>query len=273
LRVTALAANRAAGFGNFIRIFRRQIFLARDLRGKKNKEMAVSELIKKELAKKADRFRAKNLSRFFKTKPGEYGAGDLFLGIRVPDLRIVAKKYFSKADLTDIQILLKSKIHEERMTALLILLLKYKRIGEREREKIFRFYLRNTKFINNWDLVDVSCRDIIGNYLFKKDKKILYKLAKSKNLWERRISIISTFYFISRNQIDDTLKIAKILLNDKHDLIHKAVGWALREAGKKSLLAEKKFLEKYASHMPRVMLRYAIEKFPLALRENYLKLK
>ncbi len=233
--------------------------------------MSLSDLIKKELAKMADKKRAKASLRYFKTGPGEYGEGDKFLGMNMMSQRLIAKKYFNRAALTDVAILLKSKFHEERMVGLIILVLKYKKANTPDKEKIFDFYLKNTKFINNWDLVDVTCRDIIGWHLFNKNKKILYKLAKSKNLWERRIAIISTFYFIARNQFDDTLRIAKILLRDKHDLIHKAVGWSLREVGKKSLTIEKKFLEKYSGQMPRTMLRYAIEKFPEPLRLDFLR--
>ncbi len=227
--------------------------------------------LKKELRNKADPKRAKVLQGFFKTGAGQYGDGDMFLGIIVPDLRKIAVKYKNLSFL-EVTELLKSKIHEERLTALLILTHNFKESGEQERKKIFNFYLKNTRFINNWDLVDLSADKIMGEYLSgKKDRKILYKLSKSKNLWERRIAIISTFNFIKNGEFKDTLKISRLLLNDDHDLIRKAVGWMLREAGKRSFEAEEKFLRKHYKKMPRIMLRYAIEKFPESKRRGYLK--
>ncbi|MEK7597386.1 MAG: DNA alkylation repair protein [Patescibacteria group bacterium] len=232
----------------------------------------LSQLIK-ELQQIADPERAKNLSRFFKTGKGEYGEGDKFLGITVPTLREISKKYRS-LDLKELQKLLDSKIHEHRMFALMILKFKYEKALRltlfAQCKLIVDFYLKNTKRINNWDLVDLSCHYILGNYLLDRDRNILYKLARSTNLWERRIAIISTFEFIRNNQCIDTLKISKILLNDKHDLIHKAVGWALREIGKKDKKTETDFLNKYYKAMPRTMLRYAIEKFSDSERKFYL---
>ena len=172
--------------------------------------------------------------------------------------------------MADLEKLLNSKIHEYRMSALLILIKQYEKGNESEKNKIFNFYLRNTKNINNWDLVDISAPKIVGDYLLNKPRDVLYKLASSNNLWERRIAIISTFAFIRNNEFDDTLKIAEILLNDKHDLIHKAVGWMLREIGKRDQKIEEEFLKKYYSKMPRVMLRYAIEKFEEKKRKFYL---
>lgn len=227
--------------------------------------------LKRELQLKASPKKAKLLQGFFKTGKGDYGEGDKFLGINVPIQRKIALKY--DLNLEEIKNLLDSKIHDHRMVALFILIKKYQKSGSVEKKQIFNFYLRNTRNINNWDLVDLSSHKIVGKFLFNKDKKILYRLAKSKNLWEKRIAIISTFEFIRNNQFDDSLKIAEILLNDKHDLIHKAVGWMLREIGKKSLQAEEKFLKKYASKMPRTMLRYAIEKFSEKKRQKYLKMK
>lgn len=213
---------------------------------------------------------AKNLSRFFKTGKGEYGEGDIFLGIKVPEQRELVRKYYKDLKIKDAEELLRSKIHEHRLTALLILVAKYKKADQDGKKKVFDLYLKNTKFINNWDLVDLSSRDIIGNYLLDKDKKILYKLAKSKDLWEKRISIISTFEFIRYHKFDDVLKIAEILLHDKHDLIHKAVGWMLREMGKRSQEIEEEFLEKHCKEMPRTMLRYAIEKFDEKKRKHFM---
>lgn len=221
--------------------------------------------ISKELDLLSNKDKAKILQGYFKTGKGEYGEGDVFLGITVPLQRKVAKTYID-SDFEDIEKLLKSKIHEYRFTALEILVLKYekcKKLFDTKGQKdIADFYLKNTKYINNWDLVDTSARYILGDYLFEKDRSILYKLAISKNLWERRISIISTHYFIYKKEYKDTFAIAEILLNDKHDLIHKAVGWMLREIGKNiSKDIEKEFLDKNASKMPRIMLSYSLEHF------------
>ncbi len=223
--------------------------------------------LRKELNAKKNSKRAKLLSRYFKTGKGEYAEGDKFLGINVPELRKITKKYHD-LDLRQIKELIKSKIHEHRMIALFILMHKYK--STNHKKIICHFYLKNTKSINNWDLVDLSAPNIIGVHLLDKDKSILYKLAKSDNLWERRIAVLSTFTFIKNRQFDDSLKIAEILLNDEHDLIHKAVGWMLREIGKRDMNAEEVFLKRHCAAMPRTMLRYAIEKFPQEKRKLYL---
>lgn len=222
--------------------------------------------IKKELQSKANKEKAKIYQGFFKTKKGEYGEGDVFLGLTVPEQRRIAKKYY-EIELNDLNALLKSKIHEERLTALLILVDKYKK----DKENVFNFYLKNLNYVNNWDLVDLTSNRVVGDFLLNKEKEVLYKLAKSDNLWERRVAIVSTFEFIKYNQFEDTLKIAEILLKDKHDLIHKAVGWMLREVGKKDLKKEEEFLNKYYKEMPRTMLRYAIEKFEENKRNFYMK--
>ena len=193
--------------------------------------------LQQELKKLGDSKQAKLLSGFFKTGKREYGEGDIFLGIKVPVQRKVAKKY-TDLSLKDTQDLLNSKIHEHRLVALLILIEKYKK-SEKKKE-IIDIYLKNTKNINNWDLVDLSAPQILGDYLLDNNRNILYTLAKSKNLWEKRISIVSTWTFIRENQLDDTLKISEILLTDNHDLIHKAVGWMLREVGKKNQAIEEK---------------------------------
>ncbi len=208
------------------------------------------------------------LQRFFKTSPGQYGEGDIFLGIAVPQLRQIAKKH-PHLNAKEIKELLSSKLHEERLTALLILVNNYQ--AKNNKKEIVEFYLSNTKHINNWDLVDLSADKILGNYLINKDKSQLYQLAKSENIWERRIAIISTFHFIKNNQFQDTLKLAEILLQDKHDLIQKAVGWMLREVGKKDIQTLEDFLKENYKNMPRTMLRYAIEKFPEKKRQAYLK--
>lgn len=216
--------------------------------------------------------KSKDLARFFKTKKGEYGEGDKFLGVMVPDIRKTAIQ-FKHLSLKEIQKLLKSQWHEERLLGLIILTLKYPDSNLKEKNDIFNFYLFNTQYINNWDLVDLSAHKIIGQYLYKykKDRNILKKLAHSKNIWERRIAIISTFYFIYKGECNDPLKIAEILISDTHDLIHKAVGWMLREVGKRcGQEKEEEFLKKYYKEMPRTMLRYAIEKFSSKKRKGYL---
>ncbi|MFH1207123.1 MAG: DNA alkylation repair protein [Patescibacteria group bacterium] len=216
--------------------------------------------------------KAKILSRFFKTGPGEYGEGDVFAGVTVPVSRRLAVKY-KNVSWPEIASLISSKIHEARLIALLILVHNFKAGGIAEREKIFSFYLRNTRHINNWDLVDLSAHEIVGGYLLNRPRAILMKLARSSSLWERRIAMMATFQFIKHGQAGDTLKIAKMLLHDKHDLIHKVAGWMLREAGKRvSLDTERKFLDTYAQDMPRTMLRYAIERMPEPERRKYMAL-
>lgn len=219
----------------------------------------------------ADPETAKHSKRFFKTGPGEYGEGDQFLGIRVPEIRKVARR-FKQLPLNETERLLKSGFHEERLCALIILATRAKKADSKVKEQIYNLYLSNTIYINNWNLVDTSAEHIVGRYLADEDRTALYKLAKSDNLWERRIAIMSTFHFIKNNEFDDVLDIARILLNDEHDLIHKAVGWMLREVGKRNRKTEEKFLDQHIQDMPRTMLRYAIEKFPQDKRQYYLKL-
>ena len=202
------------------------------------------ENIQKDLKKLANPEKAKILQGFFKTGKGQYGEDDIFLGIVVPEQRKVAKKY-SNLNLGEIKKLLSSKIHEHRLVSLFILANQYQKADKQTKKKIFNFYLKNAKNINNWDLVDLSAPNIVGDYLLNKDKSILYKLAKSKNIWEKRIAIMATFSFIRNNGFDATLKISEILLEDEHDLIHKAVGWMLRELGKRNQAIEEKFLKKY----------------------------
>jgi 3-methyladenine DNA glycosylase AlkD len=208
--------------------------------------------------------------RFFKTGKGQYGEGDVFLGISVPQQRTIAKKYIN-LPLPALQEMLDNKIHEFRLVALFILLMQFQKASELRRKELVDFYLKNSKKVNNWDLVDASAGYILGDYLSSKDKSILYKLAKSENIWERRISIIATQGFIRNNKYDDTLKIAEVLLNDKQDLIHKATGWMLREVGKRDLKTLYEFLDKHYKTMPRTMLRYAIERFEKEKRELYMK--
>lgn len=225
--------------------------------------------IKRDLLHISDPDHAKRLIGYFKTGQGQYGEGDLFLGIPVLKQRKIAKKYLNLG-LDDIQDLLKSKFHEYRFTALIILVSKYQKAEESGKTEIFDFLLQNTDSVDNWDLVDLSAPRIIGDYLVDKDRSVLYKLAISKSLWERRISILATLKFIANSDFEDALQISELLLDDKHDLIHKAVGWALREIGKRDQELEEKFLNKHADKMPRTMLRYAIEKFDEKKRKFYL---
>jgi len=229
-----------------------------------------NQKIKERLKQLANKEKAEVLQRFFKTGPGEYGEGDVFLGIKVPDLRKVAKD-FQDISTEDVIVLLESAIHEERLLALLVLVRKYVKGNETAKKRIYRLYLKKTKFINSWDLVDGSAHHIVGDYLMDKNKAPLYRLAKSEDLWERRIAILATFYFIKHGKYEETLKIARILLTDREDLIHKAVGWMLREIGKRDMIFEEMFLKQHYKEMPRTMLRYAIEKFPEPKRQKYLK--
>lgn len=226
--------------------------------------------ITKELKQHSNANKAVILLRFFKTGKDEYGEGDRFVGVTVPIIRSIVKKFYEQINFADIQKLLDSPIHEYRLTGLLTLVYKYKKSDIQDKKKIVQFYEKNFQAINNWDLVDLTAHKILGDWLIDKNRHKLYKLAKSKNLWKKRIAIISTFTFIRQNDFVDTLEIAKILLNDDHDLIHKAVGWMLREIGKRDMQVEELFLQKNYKQMPRTMLRYAIEKFPEKKRLQYL---
>jgi 3-methyladenine DNA glycosylase AlkD len=226
--------------------------------------------LKNELIEIADPDKAKVLSRFFKTGKGEYGEGDVFLGIPVPEQRRIAEKY-QGLTVSDIKKLLSSTTHEHRLVALLILIIQYRKESPDGKKRLCDFYLNNRAQVNNWDLVDLSAHHILGDYLLDKDRAVLYQLAASDNVWERRIAIMSTFAFIRKNQFEDTFNIASLLLRDTHDLIHKAAGWMLREIGKKNQAAEEEFLLKYFKEMPRTMLRYAIERFEDEKREFYLR--
>lgn len=225
--------------------------------------------LKKEIRRQANPAKAKFLQRFFRTGKGEYAEGDRFLGIIVPVSRSLARKYSDLA-LTDILRLLRSLFHEERIIALFLLVARFEKGNDLVRARIVRSYLASTRLVNNWDLVDSSAYQIIGAYLVDKKRTPLYRLARSKLLWERRIAMVATLAFIRRNDLDDTFKIAEMLLVDQHDLIHKAVGWMLREAGKKDPAALRVFLVRHASHMPRTALRYAIEKYSPRERRLFL---
>ncbi len=235
------------------------------------KNNLTTEGVKNALLKYANKEKAAFFPRFFKTGKGQYGEGDKFIGVTVPDQRKVAKDFLS-LPLLEVKKLLISPIHEHRLTALIILVYQYQEGNVQIKDKIFKFYLLNTSRINNWDLVDCSCRDIVGEHLQKSDRKILYQLARSKNLWERRIAMVSTWAYIRHGDLKDTFAIAELLLSDTHDLIHKAIGWMLREAGKKDKKALQSFLDRHVSMMPRTTLRYAIEKFSPSVRKMYLSI-
>lgn len=213
---------------------------------------------------------ARRSQKYFKTKKGQYGYGDIFLGLRAPVIREGVKR-FKETPLVEIEALLSSKYHEIRFFSLLSMVSRFSKSEEKVKSEIVSFYLDNTNYINNWDLVDSSAHHILGPYLFERDRSVLYRLSKSKSLWDRRISIMTTMFFIKRNDFSDTLKIADVLLNDTEDLIHKAVGWMLREVGNKSLEKERLFLKPRYKKMPRTMLRYAIEKFEEQERKKYLR--
>lgn len=208
--------------------------------------------------------------RYFKTGPGEYAEGDRFLGLRAKDMHALARE-FEMLPLGEIAGLLRSRWHEARSLALLVLVRQYARAGEDTREAIFRLYLGTTARINNWDLVDCSAAPIVGAHLEDGDRRLLRRLASSRVVWERRIAIVATFHFIRSGDFDDTLAVAALLLDDDHDLIHKAAGWMLREVGKRDRKVEEAFLRRYAARMPRTMLRYAIERLPEPLRQRYLR--
>jgi len=229
-----------------------------------------TDKIIKKLLEMGDPEIAAHLQGFFKTGKGEYAEGDIFLGIRVPDLRKCVKEY-QEIPMDDTLELLRSPVHEARLLALFILVLQYGSGNDSDKDTIYRSYLLETRHVNNWDLVDSSAEHIIGAHLFNGDRHPIYRLAGSESLWERRIGIMSTFYFIKRGRFSDTLAIAELLLKDREDLIHKATGWMLREIGKRDMPVEEGFLNRFYRKMPRTMLRYAIEKFPEAERQAYLK--
>jgi 3-methyladenine DNA glycosylase AlkD len=229
-----------------------------------------SDLIQKRLLDLGDRAKAQVLQRFFKTGPGEYGEGDRFLGITVPRLRKLSKEY-EDMDQDEVEALIESPFHEARLLALLIFIRRYQQEDESGKKRIYTFYLQSTRRINNWDLVDLSAPNIVGDFLVKKSRNPLYRLARSPLLWERRIAILATYRFIKEQQFEDTLKISEILICDQEELIHKAVGWMLREVGKRDQAVEEAFLRKHYRRMPRTMLRYAIERFPAPKRACFMQ--
>ena len=229
-----------------------------------------ARVIQKRLKKLRNRHKAEVLRRFFKTGPGEYGEGDIFLGIQVPVLRKIAKEY-EGLPLQEVQELLVSPVHEERLLSLLLLVRAYTKGNNTMKRRIYLLYINNIQYINSWDLVDISAEHIVGAYLRHKSSNTLYRLAKSHLIWNRRIAMIATFHYIKQNEFKETLKIAQLLLSDEEDLIHKAVGWMLREVGKRDQRTEEDFLAQHYNNMPRTMLRYAIERFPEPLRMKYLR--
>lgn len=226
--------------------------------------------IRRQLRCRRNNTKAKVLQSFFKTEPGQYAAGDVFLGIPVGELRRISRACDDIRD-EDIIRLLHSKIHEERFLALLVLMRRYRQADARLKKRFFRLYLNNIRWVNNWDLVDLSAPAVIGSHLFHTNKRLLYRLAASQSLWQRRIAIVATLHFIRNDDFTDTLKLARCLLTDKHDLIHKATGWMLREVGKRNRRVLEQFLDKYHISMPRTMLRYAIERLPGRQRQAYLR--
>ena len=224
--------------------------------------------LRKETKKLSSEKRASSMQKYFKTEEGEYGFGDIFIGLTVPQCRELAIKY-KEMNFDELYKLLRSEIHEERLIALLILVYNFQK-EELLQRRIYEFYLKNIKFVNNWDLVDLSADKIMGGYLIDKPKDILYKMAKSNRLWEKRIAIISTFHFIKKDKFEDALSIAEILLPDENELIQKAVGWMLREVGKRDKKLETQFLDKHYKNMGRVSLRYSIEKFSQKSRQAYM---
>ncbi len=233
--------------------------------------MSDFKTVQKELRKYAKRKTAAQSRKFFKTGKGQYAENSLFIGVRVPDIRKVAKEHVG-ISMAEMKKLIKSQIHEERLLGLIILVNKYKNAkSEKEEEKVYKQYVSLFKYVDNWDLVDASCPYIVGPYLLARDRSDLYKWAKSDHLWTKRIAMVSNWWLIRKNDLKDVFKIAQILLSDEHDLIHKAVGWMLREAGKKDLKKLEAFLKKNYSKIPRTSLRYAIERFPEVKRKRYLE--
>lgn len=230
------------------------------------------DAIKRELEQYSDPEKAEFMPRFFQTGPGGYAEGDRFLGITVPHLRRAARKFYRQISLEELEALLQDEIHEYRFTALAMLVYKFEKAETpEERREIVHFYLANADFVNNWDLVDASADKILGAYLYHRDRSVLWELARSGHLWRQRLAVIATFYFIRRGDFAETLQLAEFFLDDEHDLIHKAVGWMLREIGKRDFQVEYAFLREHYRRMPRTMLRYAIEKFDPELRRAFLQ--
>jgi 3-methyladenine DNA glycosylase AlkD len=228
--------------------------------------------IERRLRSVGDATRAQNFRRFFRTGPGEYGEGDQFLGLTVPQVRALVGQY-AELPLPQVRALLRSRWHEARLLALLILVRDFERGNERQRAAVAKLYLANLKWVNNWDLVDCSAHLILGPHLARGERALLDQLSRSPELWKRRVAMLSTFHYIRQGQFTDALRIARRLLHDPHDLIHKAVGWMLREIGKRNEAKLRTFLDRHAARMPRTMLRYAIERLPPGSRSRYMGMK
>ncbi|MBN3581127.1 DNA alkylation repair protein [Algoriphagus aestuarii] len=230
------------------------------------------EQIKAALKDKAIPEKAAFFPIFFKSGPGEYGEGDQFLGVKVPEQRKIAKSVYKEISLEEIEILMRDAYHEVRLTAVLILVYRYEKLkSDEERKKLVDFYLSNLKWVNNWDLVDSSCHQILGHYYLNRDKSLFYELAAKSHLWSQRVAMVSTYYWIKRGKFKDALSLAEKLIDHPHDLMHKAVGWMLREIGNQDYEVEYAFLKKHYQQMPRTALRYAIEKFDENVRQDFLK--
>lgn len=230
------------------------------------------EQIKAALKDKAIPEKAAFFPRFFKSGPGEYGEGDKFLGVKVPEQRKIAKSVFKEISLGEIETLMHDPYHEVRLTGVMILVYRYEKLKfDEERKELVDFYLSNLKWVNNWDLVDVSCHHILGHYYLNRDKSLFYELAAKDHLWSQRVAMVTTYYWIKRGEFEDALALAKRFLDHPHDLMHKAVGWMLREIGNQDFEVEYEFLKKHYQQMPRTALRYAIEKFDEDLRQDFLK--
>ncbi len=230
----------------------------------------MTEDIVRDFKKVSSKEKADILQRFFKTGKGEYGEGDVFVGVVVPEIRKLCKKYYKEIHFDTLNYFLHNEIHEYRLFSLLTLTYKYEKAEKKERTKIYEYYIKNIKYINNWDLVDLSAPKIVGEYLKEKDRSILYEMIESKNIWEQRVAILSTFTFIRNNDFKDILTFSEKLLDHKHDLIHKALGWMLREVGKKDEKVLKNFLNIYYLKMPRTMLRYSIERLNKTEKSRYM---
>lgn len=232
----------------------------------------LTEQIIESLKDKANPEKVDFFPRFFKTRPGEYGEGDMFLGVKVPDQRKIAKEFYREISMDDLSELIQNPYHEVRMTGLIALVYRYEKAkSEEERKELSDFYLHHLDWVNNWDLVDTSCPRILGHYYWKKEKDLFYHLAGSHDLWRQRIAMISSLFWIKKGEFKDALEIAEMLKDHPHDLIHKAVGWMLREIGNEDIATELNFLKKHYQSMPRTALRYAIEKFPEDMRQDFLK--
>lgn len=226
--------------------------------------------ILRDLEKVSSKEYASTLQKFFKTGKGEYGYGDVFVGIKIPSLRSICKKYYRDISFEQLNFFTQNRVHEYRLFAFLILTYKFEKATQQQKKDIYEYYIKHLEYVNNWDIVDLTAHEIVGQYLIDKDRKDIYELLNSDNLWKQRVAVISTYAFIRNGDFKEILSFAKKLLTHEHDLIHKAVGWMLRNMGKKDINELRKFLDSYATEMPRTMLRYAIERLEEPQRKKYL---